>query len=78
VGLSGGHDATIVRGDPVNRSWSLVYLRGGRVIALDCINAARDFVQGKALIEAGVAAGLAPDPALLANSNVPLKSLLAG
>ena len=78
VGLSGGHDATVVRGDPVNRSWSLVYLRGGRVIALDCINAARDFVQGKALIEAGVAAGLAPDPALLADTNVSIKSLLAG
>ncbi len=76
VGLSGGHDATVVRGDPAMRSWSLVYLRAGKVIALDCINAARDFVQGKALIEAGVAAGLAPDPALLADSSVPLKSLL--
>ncbi len=59
VGLSAGHDATLVRGDPAARSWSLVYLRGGRVIALDCINAARDFVQGKALVEAGLA-GLLP------------------
>ena len=73
VGLSGGHDATVVRGTPGSRSWSLVYLRAGRVIALDCINAARDFVHGKAL----VAAGLAADPALLADSSVPLKSLLA-
>jgi len=72
AGLSAGHDATVVRGDPASRAWSLVYLRGGRVIALDCINAARDFVQGKALVEAGLAA----DPALLADSNVPLKSLL--
>ncbi len=46
------------------------------MIALDCINAARDFVQGKALVEAGLA-GLAPDPALLADSSVPLKTLLA-
>ena len=76
VGLSAGHDATIVRGDPATRSWSLVYLRGGRVIALDCINAARDFVQGKALVEFEHGAGLAADPALLADSNVPLKSLL--
>ncbi len=45
---SGSAPATtrpIVRGDPDSRSWSLVYLRGGRVIALDCINAARDFVR---------------------------------
>jgi 3-phenylpropionate/trans-cinnamate dioxygenase ferredoxin reductase subunit len=75
AGLSGGHDATIVRGDPAARSWSLIYLKDGRVIALDCINAARDFVQGKALVEACLA-GLAPDPALLADGTVPLKSLL--
>ncbi len=75
AGLSGGHDATIVRGDPASRSWSLIYLRDRRVIALDCINAARDFVQGKALVEACLA-GLAPDPALLADNTVPLKSLL--
>ena len=64
VGLSAGHDAAVVRGDPASRSWSLVYLRRGRVIALDCINAARDFVHGKALVEAGLAA----DPAALADS----------
>ncbi len=73
VGLSGGHDATVVRGDPASSAWSLVYLRGGRVVALDCINAARDFVQGKALVDAGLVA----DPARLADTSVPLKALLA-
>lgn len=76
VGLSGGHDAIVQRGDPASGSWSLVYLKGGRVIALDCINAARDFVQGKALVDAGVMQGLVPDLELLKNSEVPLKSLL--
>ena len=76
IGLSAGHDATVVRGNPESRSWSLVYLRRGRVIALDCINAARDFVQGKALVEYDRGAGLAADPAMLADSSVPLKSLL--
>ncbi len=76
VGLSAGHDATVVRGDPAARSWSLVYLRGGRVIAIDAINAARDFVQGKALVEFDRGTGLAADPVVLADSNVPLKSLL--
>jgi 3-phenylpropionate/trans-cinnamate dioxygenase ferredoxin reductase subunit len=72
AGLSQGHDAIVTRGDPAARSFSLIYLCGGRVIALDCVNATRDYVQGRALI-AGQAA---PDPAALADPEVPLKSLL--
>jgi 3-phenylpropionate/trans-cinnamate dioxygenase ferredoxin reductase component len=72
VGLSRGHDATLLRGDPAGRSFSLVYLRQGRVIALDCVNAVKDYVQGRRLIEAEAA----PDPAALADSAVPLKELL--
>jgi len=75
IGLSAGHDAIVIRGEPANRSWSLIYLRRGQVIALDCINAARDFVQGKALIEAGLN-GMRADSALLADASVSLKSLL--
>ena len=55
MGLSVGHDQTVLRGDPGTRSFSLIYLKSGRVIALDCVNAARDYVQGKALVEHGVA-----------------------
>jgi 3-phenylpropionate/trans-cinnamate dioxygenase ferredoxin reductase subunit len=72
VGLSAGHDATIRRGDPASRSFSLIYLKGGRVVALDCINAARDYAQGRALVDVGLVA----DPAQLADPEVPLKSLL--
>jgi 3-phenylpropionate/trans-cinnamate dioxygenase ferredoxin reductase subunit len=71
VGLSMGHDARVVRGDPASGNWSLVYLRAGAVVALDCINAPRDYVQGKALVERG--AHVSPD--LLANAQRPLKSL---
>jgi 3-phenylpropionate/trans-cinnamate dioxygenase ferredoxin reductase subunit len=53
VGLSIGHDETIVRGAPDSGSFSVVYLREGRVIALDCVNAVKDYVQGRALVEAG-------------------------
>lgn len=72
VGLSAGHDATVRRGDPASRSFSLIYLKGGRVVALDCINAARDYAQGRALVDVGLVA----DPAQLADPEVPLKSLL--
>ena len=70
VGLSARHDAVVVRGDPAARSFSAIYLRQSRVIALDCVNATRDYVQGKAL----VAGALAVDPALLADIALPLKS----
>src|SRR4051812_14422676 len=73
VGLSVGHDATLLRGDPDTRGFSLLYLLAGRVIALDCVNSVRDYVQGRSLIESGPVA----DPAKLADPSVPLKSLAA-
>ena len=65
-----GYDATVLRGDPAARAFSLVYLKQGRVIALDCVNAVRDYVQGKALVDHGIAI----DPAVLADIEVPLKT----
>lgn len=51
VGLSVGHDETVLRGDPDSGTFSLVYLRHGRVVALDCVNAVRDYAQGRKLVE---------------------------
>jgi 3-phenylpropionate/trans-cinnamate dioxygenase ferredoxin reductase subunit len=73
VGLSTGHDRSVLRGDPATRSFSLVYLKDDRVIALDCVNATKDYVQGRAL----VAAGAAIDPERLADATTPLKEMLA-
>lgn len=71
VGLSVGHDQVIVRGDMRARSFSIVYLRRGRVIALDCVNATKDYAQGRALIVNGVIA----DPVQLADTAISLKAL---
>ena len=71
VGLSLGHDATVLRGDPALRSFSVVYLKQGRVIALDCVNAVKDYVQGRKLVEARAT----PDPTRLADATVLLKEL---
>ena len=73
VGLSTGHDALVVRGAVASRSFSLIYLRAGRVIALDCVNATRDYVQGRALVLAGAVI----DPARLADATMPLKEMVA-
>ena len=50
AGLSEGYDDVVIRGNPAERSFSCLYLRDGRLIAVDAINAPRDFVQSKQLI----------------------------
>ncbi|RUN74684.1 NAD(P)/FAD-dependent oxidoreductase [Sphingomonas sp. TF3] len=72
VGLSIGHDAVVLRGDVATRSFSVIYLKQGKVIALDCVNATRDYVQGRALVVARAVV----DPARLADAAVPLKEML--
>lgn len=72
AGLSSGYDYAILRGTPASRSFSLVYLRDNQVIALDCINATADFVQGRML----VSKGSSPPPSMIANSNIPLRKTL--
>ncbi len=73
AGISLGYDRTVLRGDVAARSFSVIYLKAGRVIALDCVNAVKDYVQGRKLVEAQAC----PDPALLADPQVPLKSALS-
>ncbi|GAA4642467.1 FAD-dependent oxidoreductase [Pontixanthobacter gangjinensis] len=72
AGLSIGYDQTVVRGDPADRKFSVIYLKEGRVIALDCVNNTKDYVQGRKLVEARVVL----DADSLADVEVPLKSLI--
>ena len=61
----------VLRGAPESRTFSVVYLRGGRVIALDCVNRTKDYLQGKILI----AKRTVVDRAKLAQPEVTLKEL---
>ncbi len=72
AGISLGYTETLVRGDPAARAFSVVYLKDGKVIALDCVNMVKDYVQGRKLVEAGAS----PDKAQLADAGVALKDLL--
>jgi 3-phenylpropionate/trans-cinnamate dioxygenase ferredoxin reductase subunit len=72
IGLSIGYDQVVVRGDPAARSFSVIHLKQGKVIALDCVNATKDYVQGRKLVETGAAI----DPARLADTAVPLKEMI--
>jgi 3-phenylpropionate/trans-cinnamate dioxygenase ferredoxin reductase subunit len=71
VGLSTGYDQTIVRGDPATRSFSVIYLKAGKLLAIDAVNAVKDYVQGRA----HVVAGAILDQAQLADASIPLKEV---
>lgn len=66
IGLSSGYDEVVMRGSIPDRAFSLIYLREGRVIALDCVNSTRDYAQGRTLVlqRAVVAHDLLSDAAL--------------
>lgn len=72
AGLSLGYDQTVVRGDPAVRSFSVLYLKQGRVIALDCVNMVKDYVQGRKLVEANVCVS----PEQLVDTGLALKDLI--
>jgi 3-phenylpropionate/trans-cinnamate dioxygenase ferredoxin reductase subunit len=71
AGISDGYDDVVIRGDPQSASFSCLYLRAGRLVACDAINAPRDFVQSKALI----AERMTIDPRRLGDSGTQLKDL---
>jgi len=50
AGMSEGYDEVVIRGNPAARSFSCLYLKEGSLIAIDAVNAPRDFVQSKKLI----------------------------
>lgn len=69
-GHGGGADQVVHRGDPAGPSWSVCWLRGGRLVAVLAVDAPRDLLQGRKL----VAARACPDPEVLADLGVPLRS----
>jgi len=73
AGLSLGFDATVLRGDPATRKFTVVYMKHGVPIAFDCVGTMKDYVQGRKLLESGIGR---VDPALLADPEVPLKDLM--
>ena len=72
AGLSAGHDQAVVRGDPVRgQSFAVFYLREGRLIAIDAVNRASEFMLSRQLIGEGAR----PDSARLADEGVAVKDL---
>ncbi|MFF0728856.1 NAD(P)/FAD-dependent oxidoreductase [Streptomyces sp. NPDC004134] len=70
VGHHTDRDELLWRGDPHGSSWSVCWLRAGRLIALLAVGRPRDLTQGRKLIHAGAAL----DRERAADAAVPLKS----
>jgi 3-phenylpropionate/trans-cinnamate dioxygenase ferredoxin reductase subunit len=69
VGLSHPHDEIVVRGDPAERAFSVCYLKGGELIAVETVNHTKDQMAARKLIPARVH----PDRRKLIDPAVPLK-----
>jgi 3-phenylpropionate/trans-cinnamate dioxygenase ferredoxin reductase component len=72
VGISAGYDAVVLRGTPAARAFSVCYLRGGELIAIDSVNAPKDQMAARKLI----AARARPDPDKLADPAIALRDAL--
>lgn len=72
AGLNAGYDRIVVReGEGAVSHW---YYKGDRLLAVDAVNAPRDYMVGKRLLEMGKTA----DPAAIADPETNMKALLKG
>ncbi len=74
AGLGQGADEHVVRGDPASGSFAVAHLREGKLIALDAINAPRDYMHARRLVPTLTAV----DRAALADPDVPLNKVVSG
>jgi 3-phenylpropionate/trans-cinnamate dioxygenase ferredoxin reductase subunit len=69
VGLSQDHDRQVLRGDPASRSFSVCYLKGRELLAVEAVNHSKDYMAARKLI--AERALMQPDK--LADSELALK-----
>ena len=75
AGLSGGYDDIVIRGDiDSSRSFAAYYFLGDKLLAVDAVNAPRDFMMAKMALSKGKTL----DKAVLSDPEADLKSALKG
>ncbi len=72
AGLSAGYDDVVLRGDPATEQFSALYYAGPDLIAIDAVNAPRDYMAVRKLLETG---GSVPRE-VAADIDVQLKTLI--
>ena len=72
AGLSTGHDGYVVRGEPGEESFSVLYYRDGRLLAVDAVNRPADYMA----VRKALSLGASIDPDLARDPATPLRSLI--
>jgi hypothetical protein len=72
VGLSYGYDQKLTRGDPATRSFTVCYLKGGELLAVETVNHSKDYMAARKLI----ADRARPDTERLADPQISLRDAL--
>lgn len=72
AGLNAGYDTVVLRGDPATESFSLLYYRGEELLSIDSVNAPRDYMAVRRILDNG---GSVP-PYAATDLDVPLKEFL--
>ncbi len=70
AGLARDGDTSVLRGDEAARKFAVFHLREGKVVAVEAVNAAPEYIAGRRLI----ASGKQVNPERLADPKVPIKS----
>lgn len=73
AGLSAGYDEIVVRGDRNARKFAAFYLQQGRLLGVDAVNSAPEFLASKRMIAAGAKVA----PAKLSDMSVSMKEIAA-
>lgn len=73
AGLSGGYDQTVVRGNPDDEAFSVLYYKNNRLIAIDAVNQVSDFMAVRRCLTNGGTI----DATAASDSSVPLKTLIS-
>ena len=68
AGLAAGFDQTVLRGEPGQERFSVLYYRGGRLLAVHAVNSPRDYLA----VRRALAAGQDIPPELAADAGQPL------
>ncbi len=72
AGLSDGYDDVVVRGDQAAHSFAAYYFKGDRLLAVDAVNAPRDFMMARMALSKGKTL----DKAVLRDQTAELKTAL--
>jgi 3-phenylpropionate/trans-cinnamate dioxygenase ferredoxin reductase subunit len=72
AGLSTGYDDVVLRGDPADEKFSVLYYRAGELLAVDAVNTVADYLT----VRKALAGGSTIPAAQARQADVPLKNLL--